>query len=54
MDHEKQYEELIEKNRKDPPAGYSERHHVIPRCMGGSDSRENVVRLSARDHFRAH
>lgn len=33
---------------------YSERHHVVPRCMGGSDAQENIVRLSAREHYLAH
>ena len=34
--------------------GYTEVHHVIPKCMGGDDSNSNLVRLSAREHFIAH
>ena len=34
--------------------GYSENHHIIPKCMGGSNSHENLVRLSAREHFICH
>lgn len=33
---------------------YSEVHHIIPRCMGGSDEKSNLVRLSYRQHFIAH
>lgn len=33
---------------------YSERHHIIPRCEGGGDEPENLIRLSARDHIFAH
>lgn len=34
--------------------GYSERHHVIPKCMGGQDNKENLVYLSSREHFLCH
>ena len=34
--------------------GYSEKHHIIPRSIGGSDDKENLVFLSAREHFVAH
>lgn len=34
--------------------GYVERHHIIPRCFGGSDEPENIVCLTAREHYVAH
>jgi len=34
--------------------GYSEKHHVIPKCMGGSNERSNLVVLTAEEHFLAH
>ena len=33
---------------------YSEKHHVIPRCLGGNNSKENLVDLTAREHFVCH
>lgn len=33
---------------------YHERHHIIPRCMGGPDNEENLIDLFAREHFIAH
>lgn len=33
---------------------YTEDHHIIPSCLGGDDSEENLVRLTAREHFIAH
>lgn len=33
---------------------YHERHHVVPRCMGGSDDEDNLIDLYAREHFIAH
>lgn len=29
-------------------------HHIIPRCIGGTDSHENLVKLTAREHYIAH
>jgi hypothetical protein len=33
---------------------YVEKHHIIPRCIGGTDHRENIVSLTAREHFVCH
>jgi len=33
---------------------YYEKHHIIPRCQGGQDTKDNLVFLSAREHFIAH
>lgn len=33
---------------------YVERHHVIPKSMGGSDSADNFVLLTGREHLLAH
>lgn len=33
---------------------YTEVHHIVPKCLGGSDDHENLVRLTAREHFIAH
>ena len=37
-----------------PSEGYSERHHIVPRKLGGSNDKQNLVRLSAREHFVCH
>lgn len=34
--------------------GYCERHHIIPRSLGGSDYETNLVELSAKEHFICH
>lgn len=33
---------------------YSERHHVIPKCIGGSNKQENLVKLKPEEHYIAH
>lgn len=34
--------------------GYYEKHHIVPKCLGGTDDIENLVLLPARAHFIAH
>lgn len=36
------------------PTGYTEKHHIIPKSCGGSNSKENLVRLTAKEHFICH
>lgn len=33
---------------------YHERHHIVPKCMGGSNDKDNLIDLFAREHFEAH
>lgn len=48
----KWYRSLIER-RLTQPSDRGERHHILPRCMGGWNG-ENIVKLTAREHFVAH
>lgn len=34
--------------------GYTERHHIIPKSLDGNNSPENLVRLTAREHYICH
>ena len=34
--------------------GYSEKHHIIPKCLGGTNSKTNIVRLTAKEHYICH
>jgi hypothetical protein len=34
--------------------GYTELHHIMPQSMGGSNDKENLVELTAREHFICH
>lgn len=34
--------------------GYTEKHHIIPKSLGGSNSKTNLVVLTAREHFICH
>jgi hypothetical protein len=54
MDYKKHYNILIERAKNRILNGYSEKHHIIPRCMGGIDDPSNLVRLTPEEHFVAH
>ena len=41
-------------NREIDRSVYTERHHIIPKCMGGHDTQDNLVRLLAKEHYFAH
>jgi hypothetical protein len=34
--------------------GYFEKHHIIPKSLGGTNLASNIVKLTAREHFIAH
>jgi hypothetical protein len=58
VNYSKIYNDLIESAKLRPNLpllnGYTEKHHIIPRSMGGSNSKDNIVSLTAREHFVAH
>jgi hypothetical protein len=54
VDYAWHYGRLIERARGRVLDDYVERHHVLPRCMGGGNERENLVQLTPEEHYVAH
>lgn len=59
MNYRKVYDQLItsrkQLNRSKVKGGtYYERHHIIPTACGGLDHEDNLVLLTAKEHFVAH
>jgi len=54
MDYKRIYDQLCDRAKARSIVDYTERHHVVPRCLGGSDCVDNLVKLTAREHFLAH
>lgn len=61
----RQYYNIIENANKRCPGlhsrriakkllGYVERHHIIPKSLGGSDDEDNLVWLTAEEHLQVH
>jgi hypothetical protein len=50
------YESLVSnaQNRILDPKLYFEKHHIVPKCFGGSDDDSNLVNLLAKEHYIAH
>lgn len=55
MNHQAVYDALIQSRQANAsPGEYHEKHHIVPRSLGGSDAPENIVRLTPREHYLAH
>ncbi len=55
MDYKKHYDLLIAKARaRLRPEGYTERHHIVPKCLGGGEEDSNMVDLTVIEHYFAH
>jgi hypothetical protein len=54
MNYKLHYYRLIENAKTRILTDYKESQHIIPKCMGGSDDKDNLVELTAREHFIAH
>lgn len=54
MDYKGIYDSLISRSQSRTIDGYTERHHIIPRCMGGNDDHSNITRLTPEEHYVAH
>lgn len=53
MNYADHYEALVAK-AKARNLQKGERHHITPKCLGGSEDKENLVMFSPREHFFAH
>ena len=54
MDYKKHYDLLIERAKTRQLLGYTEKHHVVPKCIGGSNKKSNIVKLTPEEHYVAH
>ena len=58
MDYQKLYDNIISKYKNNPEllkgVEYFEIHHIIPKCLGGSNDESNLVSLPVREHIILH
>lgn len=54
MNYKKIYDQIINHRKNNIPEGYKERHHIVPRSLGGTDDTDNLIYLTAKEHFICH
>ena len=54
MQYERIYNQIVERARTRVLEGYIEKHHIIPKCMDGTNDESNLVKLTAKEHFVCH
>ena len=58
MNYNNIYVKLItraqQRQSTNPISGYSEKHHILPRCKGGTNDPSNIVALTPEEHYLAH
>ena len=53
--HLSRYLKIVDFAKKNQNSvGYTEKHHILPRSMGGNDTQDNLILLTARQHFICH
>ena len=51
----KRYINFIDYVKNNPVVSdYTEKHHIIPKSHGGSDNKDNIIKLNYRQHYIAH
>lgn len=48
------YYKIVEKASKRENISIGEIHHIIPKSMGGSNKKDNLVKLSFKEHYICH
>ena len=49
------YNKIIEYRQNNPLIyGYKEKHHIIPKSLGGSNDKSNLIYLTAKEHYICH
>lgn len=56
MNYQKIYDDICKRGQERilPKEVYTEKHHIIPKCLGGGNNKENLTKLTAREHFLVH
>jgi len=54
MNYQKIYDTLVKRGQNRLLDGYIEKHHIIPRCLGGTDDDTNLVSLTPEEHYLCH
>ena len=54
MDYKRIYDSIIYRGQNRVLLGYKEQHHILPKCIGGTDDDINLVYLTPEEHYVCH
>ena len=54
MDYKRIYNNIIERSKNRVLEGYCEKHHIVPKCLGGADDANNIASLTPEEHYVCH
>lgn len=54
MNYQKIHDQIIERAKNRLLEEKTHKHHIIPKCLNGSNDKENIVKLTPREHFIVH
>jgi hypothetical protein len=54
MNYQRIYDNIIQRGKTRILEGYKEKHHIVPRCLGGTDDEINLVSLTPEEHYLCH
>lgn len=58
MNYQRIYDQIVDRAQKEGRNKgeeiYYESHHIVPKCLGGTNKKENLILLTGREHFLVH
>lgn len=56
MNYQKIYDDICKRGQERilPKEVYTEKHHIVPKCLGGGNEKSNLTVLTAKEHFLVH
>ena len=54
MNYKKIHDQIINRAKDRLLEGYTEKHHIIPRCMNGTNKSDNLIYLTPDEHYVVH
>lgn len=54
MDFQRIYNKICNRGKERTLETYTEKHHIIPKCMGGENIKFNISNLTPKEHFLCH
>jgi len=54
MNYKKLYDFICNRGQQERELDYFENHHILPKCLGGNNGKDNLTKLTAKEHYVVH